>query len=85
MDYEATAGRLEEIVNKTEDPDRRARAFAALTLSRVLAPMWTHVVATRDAKGRPNGYETVKKPAGTLMGDRAALESRLEALLADLV
>jgi len=70
-DLEARAGK---------DP----RAYAALTLYRVLAPEWTHVVVKRDEKGRAIGHETVKKPAGVLFGNRAEVEARYLALIAEL-
>jgi len=75
---------LEGILDTEVDPDRRARAYAALTISCLLAPSWTHVVAKKDSKGRTVGHETVVRLAGQLVGDRANLERRLDELLTSL-
>ena len=71
---------LTVIIDTDYRPDVRALAFGALTLVRVLAPTWRHVV-TIKAKGQPDRQETIDRPAGTLVGDRAALQARLDATL----
>lgn len=77
-----TAEELETIIRETDDPDRRGTAMAALTLTRLLAPEWTHVVTVKD--GKETRHETVTKPAGKMWGDREMLQKRLDALLAEL-
>lgn len=67
------------MVQKESDLRRRATAYAALTLSRVLASEWTHVL--RDKSG---ACAAVVKPAGILFGERAELERRLARLAWEL-
>lgn len=74
---------LEALVSSTPDLQRRATAYAALTLARILAPEWTHIIAVRDAK-KIVGYEFITKPAGETVGDRAGLVARLEVLVDEL-
>ena len=78
-----TPEELETLINETSDPNRRATAMAALNLTRVLAPEWTHVVTVKE-KGQEPRHETVAKPAGQLSGDREALQRRLDVLVAEL-
>jgi len=74
-----TAESLESLVAAAPDPRRRATAYAALTLTRILAPEWRHVIRVKDATPI-----TVDKPAGETVGDRAGLEERLAVLLDEL-
>jgi hypothetical protein len=70
-----TLEELEGILQEETDPERRATAFAALTLMRLLAPDWKHVV--RDGRG---SHRTVLLPAGETTGPREELEERLRRL-----
>jgi hypothetical protein len=65
-------------------PNMRALAYSSLTLARVLDSEWTHVVPKKDEKGKTIGYETVTKPAGRMVGERAELERRLQEQLTAL-
>lgn len=71
-----TPEELEGIIDGTADPDRRATAYAALTLTRLLSPDWVHT--TRDT------HERCLKAAGQTVGDREGLQKRLDDLLAKL-
>jgi len=75
-----TPENLEVLVAVSPDPKRRATAYAALTLTRIIAPEWRHVIRSKD--GSPP--ITVDKPAGQTVGDRAGLEERLAMLLDEL-
>lgn len=75
---------LEVLVSSTPDLGRRATAYAALTLARILAPEWLHVVAVRDSSKKIVSHESITKPAGETVGDRAGLEARFETLLDEL-
>lgn len=79
-----TPEELEGIIDGTPDPERRATAYAALTLTRILAPEWTHVVVVRGPGKGEVRHETVKKPAGQTFGPREELQARLDALLTEL-
>jgi hypothetical protein len=83
-----TAQELEGILHEEDDLGRRATAYAALTLTRVLAPEWTHVVSKKGG-----GQETIVLPAGQLWADlfeavrgdgRNDLERRLARLAWEL-
>lgn len=75
---------LEALVSFAPDPGRRTTAYAALTLARILAPEWTHVIAVRDSTKKIVKHESITKPAGETVGDRAGLVARLEALVDEL-
>jgi hypothetical protein len=74
---------LELIVNTTEDSEKRATAYAALTLTTLLASEWTHVIPQKGKEGGVVHIEVVKA-AGQIVGPRADLEARLGKLLAEL-
>ena len=76
-----TPDQLEVIVDASTG-DRRATAMAALTLARVLAPSWTHVVNRKTKDGVHQ--ETIVKPSGDVVGDRASLQQRLDDLVREL-
>jgi hypothetical protein len=73
-----TPEQLEAIIAKNDA--RQPAAYAALTLTRVLAPEWTHMEKP-DPKSPP---VTIVKAAGCTFGRREDLEKRLEKLLAEL-
>lgn len=74
--------RLESIIATEVNPDRQAKAYAALTLAHVLAPEWKHVVTVKD--GKTVKHETVVRAAGMTFGPRDGLERRLATYLAEL-
>lgn len=83
-----TVEELEGILHEEDDLGRRGVAYAALTLTRVLAPEWTHVVSKKGG-----GQETIALPAGQLCADlfevvrgdgRNDLERRLARLAWEL-
>jgi hypothetical protein len=83
-----TIEELEGILREEESLERRATAYAALTLTRVLAPQWSHVVYKKGG-----GQETIVLPAGQLCADlfesvrgdgRNDLERRLARLAWEL-
>ena len=83
-----TIEELESILHEKDDLERRATAYAALTLTRVLAPDWTHVV-----NGKSGNQETIVLPSGQLWTDlfeiikgegRNDLERRLARLAWEL-
>ncbi|HYX22464.1 MAG TPA: hypothetical protein VFA98_16590 [Thermoanaerobaculia bacterium] len=78
-----TIEELEGILREEDDLGRRGAAYAALTLTRVLAREWTHLVGKKGG-----GQETIVLPAGQLCADlsggRADLEHRLERLAWEL-
>jgi hypothetical protein len=78
----ATVEELDGILREEADPQRRATAWAALTLTRILAPEWTHVILIKD--GKSARHETVSKPAGQTFGEREGLEQRLANLCWEL-
>lgn len=78
-----TPEELEGIIDGTPDPDRRATAYAALTLTRLLAPEWTHRTTVKE-KGKPDRQVEIVKAAGQTVGDREGLQKRLVDLLAQL-
>lgn len=80
--YQGLCQKLEEII-ASDDTQHQATAYAALTLARLLAPQWTHVVTVRE-KGQEPRHERVQKPAGQTVGDRAGLVFRLTILLHEL-
>jgi hypothetical protein len=91
MTHEAEAAlldlgeQMENIISNPETPaERRAKAYAALTLTKVLAPQWVHVQVTK-AKNGPDKHERVAGPAGTTFGPRSVLEARLTQLITELV
>ena len=73
---------LEHFINTTNDPGKRATAYAALTLTTLLAPEWTHVIPQKGKNGVV--HVEVIKAAGQTVGPRADLEARLGKLLAEL-
>jgi hypothetical protein len=80
----ATVEELEGILREETDPGRRATAYAALTLTRILAPEWTHVVTVRGPGKGEVRHETVQKPAGLPWGSLKELQQRLATLCWDL-
>jgi hypothetical protein len=78
----ATIEELEAILREEGNPDRRATAYAALTLTRLLDVNWTHVVPVKD--GKTVRYETVTKPAGEIFGDREEIRQHLSKLCWEL-
>ena len=78
-----TVEELEGIIREEDNLERRATAYAALTLTRTLAPEWIHVVGKKSG-----GQETIVLSAGQLsadlFGDRADLERRLARLAWEL-
>lgn len=91
MTIEAEAALLdlgEQMENLIADPEttaeRRAKAYSALTLTKVLAPQWTHVHVTKVKNG-PDQHERVDRPAGATFGPRHVLEARLTQLITELV
>jgi hypothetical protein len=78
-----TPEELETIIDTGPEADR-ATAYAALTLTRLLAPEWTHVVVVRGPGKGQVRHETIKKPAGQTFGTRECLQKRLNALLEEL-
>jgi hypothetical protein len=56
-----------------------------LTLAKMLAPEWTHVVVVRGIGKGVTRHETVQKPAGQLSGGREELQQRLAKLCSELV
>ena len=76
-----TIEELEGILREEDNLERRAIAYGALTLTRVLAPEWTHVVSKKGG-----GRETIVLPSGQFWADlfetdkgngRSDLERRL--------
>jgi hypothetical protein len=77
---------LDQIVrnaNEFGDYKHAAKAYAALTLARILEPEWTHMVTRKVSKDEVV-HETVIKPAGQTVGSREELQARLDALLLEL-
>lgn len=71
---------LDFIIRVNQDPEIRAIASAALTLTRVLDSEWTHVVKNRQTEQ----YETVALPAGEIVGPREDVQKRLDAYIEHL-
>ena len=75
--------KLEAILSDPNRVELHPTAYAALTLTRLLASEWTHMVVTKVKKG-PDIHERVSKPAGQTVGGREGLQCRLNVLLAAL-